>query len=283
MLIMRIALFVGFAFATSLASAEARAGSARCEGCTESQFRSKAVSLGVGQHIITSFSTNQIKLYSVTDISGGEPNVPVRWVASQQAVPADIQGLYNDIRTFYVQTNGTMRAAVEVRAVDLGMPRVTTGTTAFDVVRDVNLRGQIGDRLGRGNLPGVANLDRIGELLVQGIFGFFGAGDASIEVTVRFDDGSISVYRLSNGSYQGDYQEGRGRTSEGQVIPEENSRAYEGTWTGANEVPKIVEHLKGLGANIVYQGTGTTQYSASCSYNGITGGLLCVVQRRRPY
>lgn len=266
-----------FAFGLLL-TCNANAGSARCEGCTDTQFRAKAIQLGEGQHIITSFSTNQIKIFDVYDRSGGEPGVPTQWWASPVSVPSDVQSLFGEARHFYVATNATMKAAVVVRGTDLGVAGLTSGTNAYNVVTNFNLRSMIGDRLATGTLPGWANLDRAGERIVQGLFGFLGAGDASIEVTVQFADGSTVVYKMNVNSGTGQYQAGQSRTKNGQAIPEANTQEYQGTWQGGGDQPALSNHMGGLGAIITYSGTGSGYGPMTCSWNGRT--LTCNVQKK---
>ena len=256
----------------------ANAASARCEGCTETQFRAKAIQLGEGQHVISSFSTNLVRIYNVYDSSGGEPGVPTRWLASPVSVPADVQALFNDARSFYVATNATMKAAVVVRGTDLGVSGLTNTTNAYNVVTNFNLRGMLGDRLASGTLPGNANLNRAGEQIVQGFFGLIGAGDASIEVTVLFSDGSTVVYKLDVSAGTGQYQAGRSRTKNGQAIPESNSPDYQGTWSGGTDQPALANHMGTLGATIVMSGTGSGYGPMTCTWIGTT--LTCKLQKK---
>lgn len=255
----------------------AQASSARCEGCTDAQFKTRAIALGEGQHVITSFSTNKIKMFNVRETSGGEPGVPPRWIATAVAISADMQSVFNDGREFYVATAGTMKAVVVVRGIDLGVPGLTSTTTAYDVLRDFNLREQLGDRLATGTLPGWANLDRAGEQIVQGLFAVIGASDASIEVTVEFSDGSTVVYKLNTNAGTGQYQVNRSRTKNNQAIPESNSPEYQGTWGGSDQ-PALANHMSGLGAIVTYTGAGGGYGSMTCTWVGTT--LTCRLQKK---
>lgn len=248
-----------------LVSGVAQAGAARCEGCSESQFKAKAKMLGLGQHVISSFSTNQIKIYNVRmESSGGEPGVPDIRLAIPVAVPADIKALFDEVHHFYVQNGSSLRAVVLVDGEDLGVSGMQ-GATAYDVMTDVNLRGRLGDRLIQP-FKGIDQLDYAGEKLLQGLYGFIGAADASIEVTVEMSDGSIVVYQLANGTYTGKYLEGRSRTENGQVIPEGNSPESQGTWTGDGDIRDLKEYLEGLGARFTQIGTGTIMQTMTCSW-----------------
>lgn len=228
----------------------AEASSTRCEACSDSQFREKAKQLGVGEHVITSFSTNQVKIFRVWDGANGEPGVPSVLVVQPVSVTPSIQGAFDDIHRFYLQTNTTMKAAVSVRGADLGVPGLTGSTTAYDVMRNANLRAQLGDRLATGTLPGWSNLDRIGEQITQGVAGFFGAGDASIEVAVELAGGTIVVYKLDATSGTGQYQKDRSRTQDGQLIPEANAPEYQGTWRDGPGLPGLVNYFRGIGIEV---------------------------------
>src|SRR3546814_9627362 len=94
-------LIFGVILLFGLFSGVAEAGAARCEGCTESQFRAKARTLGAGQHVISSFSTDQIKIYNVSVVPSGEPGVPDIRVPIPVEVPEDIQALFDDAFRFY--------------------------------------------------------------------------------------------------------------------------------------------------------------------------------------
>lgn len=273
-LFMYAALLVGAVIAGNV-----QAGSARCEGCTDSQAREKAKQLGIGQQIVSSFSTNKIWIFSVFDRNRGEPGTSPLIAAAPQAVPADIQALFDDARRFYVATNGTLKAAVTVIADDLNLQGLTGGD-AFDVVRDANLRARLGDRLATGTLPGWSNLDRAGEQITQGLFGLIGAGDASIEVTILFSDGSRVVYKLSVNSGTGQYLENRARTAGGELIPESNSPGNQGVWYGGGaELAPLVDHMQYfIQAEISYSGTGSSFGSVTCTWIGTT--LSCRVHRR---
>ncbi len=255
----------------------AQAASARCEGCSVTQFREMAKQFGVGQHIVTSFSTKQLMLFEVTDSSGGEPGVPPRIVVRSIAIPANIQQAFEEAHRFYIFSGRTMQAAITIVANDLdGVPGLK-GATAYDVMSNFNLRSQLGDRLAAGPLPGWSQIDRAGEQLVQGVFGFFGAGDASLEIAVQMSDGSTVVFSVNQKSNTGQYQNDRSRTKNGQAIPEENAIRYTGTWLGTDQ-PALGNFVGGLGASVTYVGTGSGYGSMTCTWDGKT--LQCRLQRK---
>lgn len=266
---MRGFLAVLLAVASLVWMGESEASSARCEGCSDTQFRDKALSFGVGVHLLTSFSTNQIRMYEVRDTSGGEPGVPSSLRTVQVPVDTDIKQLFHEVQPFYAMSNGTMKAAVVVRASDLGLPQAQ-GKTAFNVMTDVNLKTQLGNRLANGPLPGLANLDRIGEQILQGVLGFFGAGDASLEVTVLMADGSTVVYKLETIGGTGRYIEGRSLTTDGEVIPESNTVSNQGTWSGS-QIGNLATYMSQIGATVNYvHGSGASAGTFVCTWNGQT-------------
>ena len=268
-------ILVVFSLASFFFSPDANAASARCEGCTNSQFIAKAKQLGLGEHVITSFSTNQLRLYKVFDGAAGEPGVPLTLLVQPVAVSAAIQAEFDDARRFYVATNGTMKAAVTVRGADLGIPDLVSAT-AYDVMGNYNLRGRLGDRLATGTLPGWANYDRAGEQIVQGIFGFFGAGDASIDITVELADGSTVVYQLDTSSGTGQYQRDRSRTRDGQPIPEANAQEYQGTWRGSfRDMSALANHLGRMGVTISDLNAATSYGYLVCVWDSVNTRLTC--------
>lgn len=257
-----------FAFGISLAGT-AKAGATRCEGCSDAQFQAAAKALGPGRHVVSSFSTNRVSMYDVTQVAWDPP----LWMAVPIAVSAEVKSVFDDAHHFYVETNATMKAAVVVKGTDLGVPGLTGTTTAYDVVTNANLRAQLGDRLASGTLPGWSNLDRAGEMIVQGLFAAVGAGDASIEITVQLEDGSTVVYKLTNNSGTGQYQAGRSRTKNNQLVPEANTPEYQGTWQGGTDQPSLGNHMGVIGATVI--GTGN-RGPMTCTWKGTT--LTCTIR-----
>lgn len=254
----------------------AEAASSRCEGCSDAQFRQRAIALGEGEHIIISLSTNTIRMYNVHDTSGGEPGVPVRIVATPAGVPSDIQAAFNDARHFYAMSDGSMRVGVTVHVNDLdGVPGLN-GATAYDIMTNFNLKSQLGDRL-TGPIPGWTGLEVSSEYIRQGIYGYLGISDASIEITVVGADGSTLVYKITRDSGTPEYQAGKSRTKNGQAIPESNSAAYQGTWSGVDQ-PALRNYLIDIGVPISYNGTGSGYGSMQCTWDGRT--LRCRVQKK---
>jgi hypothetical protein len=271
-------VFFGLAIAPG-----AKAAAVRCEGCSDAQARDAAKTLGFGQHIVSSFSTNRIWLFRVFDRNAGEPGAPIVVAVTSDPVPADVQALFAEVRDFYLFTGGTMKAAVLANADDLNVPGLT-GASAFDVVSDANLRARLGDRLASAPLPSLGQaLNRMGNHITQGLLGLIGAGDGSIEVTIVFSDGTEVVYLLSPSSGTGQYLEGRSRTATGQLIPDRNApHQYEGNWSGAgHEVQRLSIHMQYvIGATILHVPPTPYQVSSYMRCEIVNGNLRCSVSVR---
>lgn len=258
--------------AGSFFTGNVQADAARCEGCSASGMRAKAISLGIGTHIISSLSTNTMKSFYVWSERDSYRTGP-KFFAMETGVPADLEETFVVAREFYQATNGTMRGVVEVNADDLGVAGLN-GASAYVVMSDYALKGRLADRLGHGNLPGVFNnLDRAGEKMVQGAFAFIGVSGGSIEITVRMSDGSKVVFRQSTENASTEYQADRSRTPDGQPIPEANSAEYQGTWYGGgnqgfnDNMRDLANYLDKLGASITFNDGGGGRV-LSCSWDG---------------
>lgn len=229
----------------------ALAAAVQCEGCSEAQMRSKAVSLGEGIHSISSLSTSTIRTYRVDPNPDGYP----QWLVKQMAVPLDVQENFQGALQLYAVAGPSMRAAVEVPVDGLDGVSGLKGSSAYDVMTNVNLKGQLADRLASGPLPGVANLDRAAEQLVQWGFSKIGLSpDASIEITLKFSDGTSMVFKLVGTTGSAEYLEGRSRTANGQVIPESNSPEGQGTWTSAtgDNLDDLASYLDRIGSQMTF-------------------------------
>lgn len=276
---MRISLVGLIALVGLMISGAAQAGVARCEGCTSAQFQSRAKSLGLGTHTITSLSTNVIKRYYVFDRNGGEPNTPTRLAATEMGVPTDLRGIFAAAVGFYQVTGGTMHTAVTVRADQLGVAGLDNATV-FDVLSDANLRMRLGDYLARQPLPGVADqLESARVFLTQGLLGFVGVTNGSIKVIVVLDDDGTIVYGMNMGSVTAVYQKKSARTADGQYVPDDNSAENAGTWYGGGvqgyegDLVQFAHYMEQLGATI----TGTGAGSMVCTWTPPT--LTCELKR----
>lgn len=260
-----------------LLSAAAQASVARCEGCSEAQFRQMAINLRTGRHVISSLSTNQIRMYEVyfeRDLHRSDPNYG--WQAIPVTVPPDIQEAFVVARDFYVLTAGSNAYVVTVDGGSLGVQGLHDAT-AYDVMTDINLKGRLGDRLTR-ELPDTS--DAVNRMILQiaaGGLAFIGVGDASIKIVVVLADGSTVTYEFTPADITtADYQEGQSRTEGGQVIPESNSADNTGTWYGNGEdLSGLLNYLNEIGATTSGTGSGTIIMRMDCSWDG--QALNCIV------
>lgn len=273
-----VALLALVALQTAPSTLQAKA--ARCEGCTDSQFRQKALSLGEGQHVITSLSTNRVRAYRV--IMETEPGSNYGQLFLQaQSVPSDLRYIFDVAVKFYALTKGTMKYGVTVDADDLNL-RGLNGATAYDVMLDANLKARLGDRIAQGDLPVSDTLDRAGEIILEGGLSAIGINeDAELLIAIRMEDGSIVVYKIGVLGYTGDYQEGRSRTASGELIPESNSASSQGTWYGPDGLNGLSNYLQRIGATMANSGSGTVIVRIKCSWNGKT--LHCVREHRSAF
>lgn len=264
-------LLCATAFGTS-----ANATSVRCEDCSFREFRQKARSLGEGKHILTSFSTNEMKAIEVVieDEPGYSPPYLQPWTP-----PADITNTFNVARDFYMLTAGSMSYRVEVDGDDLGV-RGLDSATAYDVMSDWSLKSRLGDRLFAKPLPGVAPvINRVGEQIRQLLLGYVGASDATITIAVRLDEGTVVVFRVDQNTVTADYLEGKSRTIDGEPIPEDNTEPYEGTYRGSG-LDSFASYMDGIGAVMGDSGGGVYIVSVTCSWEAFDdeghGQLTCI-------
>jgi hypothetical protein len=161
----------------------ASAATSRCEGCKPMEFKEKAKQLGTGQHVIASFTTNEINGYEVSSINGD-------LVVQDATVPDELQVIFAEAREFFLHTDGTARAAIEVHIDELGVPG-GNGATAADVAWNANLRAMVGDRLVKP-LPGTdAVVNRALAGISTGAYSYVGLSDGTIRITVGTADGRV--------------------------------------------------------------------------------------------
>jgi hypothetical protein len=147
------------------------------------EFKEKAKQLGTGQHVIASFTTNEINGYEVSSINGD-------LVVQDATVPDELQVIFAEAREFFLHTDGTARAAIEVHIDELGVPG-GNGATAADVAWNANLRAMVGDRLVKP-LPGTdAVVNRALAGISTGAYSYVGLSDGTIRITVGTADGRV--------------------------------------------------------------------------------------------
>lgn len=260
--------------AFALSSVEATAGNPvghSCDGCGYSQMRDHAKSLGAGQHYVFNLDGGPILKFEVLF----EPEFgPDPWMVWDLPVEDVVQEAYLGLQHVHDTSGGAMALSARVDGSKLGVPGLDSAS-AYDVMNDANLRGRIGDRLVQGSVP---NLNTFVNTLISSGFSIVGMqGDVKIEITVDLPDGSSVVYMVEIGVSSARYLPGRSRTPGGQVIPEENTNEWTGTWYGAgDDLSGLRDHMHLLGASLSGQGSGEIIEIISCTWDGRT--LNCTVR-----
>lgn len=235
----------------------------RCEGCSSSQYRLTAESLGIGEHYLYSLSTREIHKFLVLY----DAEFDVRQV-EEGIVESDVSGAFGGLLEIYDKSNGTMGIQVEIDSQGLDLIGLGTATT-FDVMGDANLRARLGDRLAQGN---VSELYPLIDLFIKVVLAMANQGPVFIEFGVRMWDGSLVVYRWDAGTRSATYLYGRSRMADGQVIPEANSQEFAGRWVGdENDLAGLLDHLGRLGVTIIK--VSSSVGSMDCTWDGAT--LTC--------
>lgn len=281
-LLQRASLATRFALLFCLATAgvlpaAATAATIRCDGCSDATMKYKAKMADVGEHTLYDLAGNRVKAYYVSyepELYPNATNYYGRLHVMQLGVPADVKEYVSYLSTAYAETGGTFRAKARVDAHDLGVNGLGSAT-AYDVMGDANLRARIGDRLAQGSIP---NVPVWAEWMAAHLQSYLNFRETLImEIEIELWDGSLVVYEVKYGRNSASYLEGRSRTAGGQLIPEDNTRNYAGTWYGAgDDMNAFINWMERLGAGTSSSGSGMIIQSVSCSWNGHT--LHCVIK-----
>lgn len=260
-----LSMIISGAFSNS-----ADAASARCHQCTQAKAASLASGMGIGRHQIFDFASGHVWSFEV------EYDAEFRRyrALTTPSTPADID-LALKLRSLFVETGGTMRKFVEVSSDSLGIMGLG-GANVYDVLRDRNLRIAIGDRLD-SPLP-ASGTD--GVRVVMGAFVAGGEkyaglkGQVSMEIRVRFVDGSSMIFLLTAEKRGANYVIGSARLASGSGVIEDNTREYQGTYrvNSASELDDFLAQARSYGINVT--GFGTGRYN--CSFDG--SNLSCVLE-----
>ena len=311
---MRLVMTAVFATAWMFLSPFASAQHIACNGCSDPLYEDVVRYAGPGDHHVYDLSRGILRRYRVECGTGGwiqgagdgpaesgaaTSSGPVTLGEQSAAycttpptvalIPNDtaVENAFTLLRQAYLETQGTLAKDLVIDYGDLGFP-FPAAPSAFDVVRDANLRAMIGDRLNNANF---------GIMSRAGLFYLAAAGDAllgfrdaiSITVTIRMPNGTTVRYLwVRAGAGAGaTYLKGQSRTMGGQLIPEaENNRDNAGTWfgnppTGAEEdLSEMPGHLAWLGARL--QEIGGNNVRVECRWDGSTAGgsLVCTIVGR---
>ena len=239
--------------------------------------------LGDGEHILYDISNGQIHQYQVTGwgerpINAGDSEGVY---VLETTLPGSIQTAFNFAKQIY-QQNGSTSQPVSVHVNQLTDLPNFNQASVFDVIGDATIRTQIEDRLGRP-LPGLSQVDAIGETLIQSALAYLGLADkVEIEITLVFADGATAVFVRDGTGGAARYQKGRSRTPSNQVIPEQIDSASQGVWTAVpgtgDSLDDLVVHMANLGAQISFSGSGERVVRLTCTWTVMDGetSLSCV-------
>jgi hypothetical protein len=246
---------------------EGRAAIFECRGCSASVMEYQARHQGPGTHVVYDLATGTTLGFEVHY----EPDVWTgggywdQMFAAPTSVDPEVQALIDSLSIYFGETNGLMASFITVALDDLdNLPSGVSGASAYDIVRNANIRAMLGDRLAQGNIPGASNafftLVNMG-MSIAGV-----TSGTVLEVTVVSADGTSTVFKIEVGVGSAEYQSGRARTEDGQLIPEANSPNYAGTYSSPSA--DFVGHLGGLGIPVSGGGGGGSIIWLECVWDG---------------
>jgi hypothetical protein len=262
----------------------------RCDTCqNDGDFRAEAVRMGPGTHLVYNVGANVIQQYYVGSSSGGGGGGEVPRAARaanpvvlKQTPPAVAVEEVRRGNRVYVEGGQTLRPTYVVPVEMLGLNPDARSRTAYDYVRDQNLRAMVESAAGNVNVisqvVGANVLTAVSDL-IQLASNYTGLRDqARLMFKVVFKDGSYVTIVVNLEHQNGQSEPGSERTAAGQLIPSEIQQV-QGTWTdyGGENLAAMATHMSGLGAAMVYSGpTSGSITGIVCSGSG--NGKTCVVQ-----
>lgn len=263
----------------------------RCDTCqNDGDFRAEAVRMGPGTHLVYNVGANVIQQYYVgssSSGSGGGGEVPQAaraanpFVLKQTPPAAAVEEVRRGNRV-YAEDGQTLRATYVVPVEMLGLNPDACSRTAYDYVRDQDLRAMVESAAGNVNVISQvvgANVPNAVNDLIQLASNYTGVRDhARLMFKVVFKDGSYVTIVVNPEHQNGQSEPGSERTAAGQLIPSDIQQV-QGTWTdyGGENLAAMATHMEGLGAAMVYSGpTSGSITGIVCSGSG--NGKTCVVQ-----
>ena len=292
-------LCVGLAIAVgasmSIGEAAAAPTAIRCDTCDEGGFRAEAVSRGAGVYITYNLANNTVSQYYVGSSSGGGggPTVPRRAgdastaaagpVVLRQTPPAAAIEEVRRGNRAYVEGGMTIRPTYVVPVNQLGLNADAAQKTAYDYVRDANLRAMVESSTGSidtiTKVVGAGFLNAVSDL-IQMASNYTGLRDqARMMFRIVFQDGSYVTVIVNLENQNGNTEPGSARTPAGQLVPSD-IQDVQGDWTnlGGEDLGRMNGHMANLGATMVPLGkiSGSVIKGISCSGSG--GSKICHVQ-----
>lgn len=274
-----------------LTSGEASAVAVRCDTCRDDgHFRAEALRLGTGTHLVYNVHTNSIQQYYIQgNTSGGGGDVPRAVKASsslsvfRQTPPAAAVQEVDRAHRVIVEGGGTLRPTYVIGVDMLGLNPSAREKTAYDYVKDANLRAMVESAAGNVNVISQvvgANVMTAVTDLLQLASNYTGLRDqARLMFKIVFKDGSY-VTVIVNLEYQnGQTEVGSERTAAGQKIPTD-IQEVQGEWTdyGGENLGRMATHMESLGAKMVGTGPTNSGFVRAISCTGGPATKMCLVE-----
>ncbi|MBD8526983.1 hypothetical protein [Pseudomarimonas arenosa] len=255
-----------------------------CHGCNPNSYSSLAVQAHGSVTNVYDFRNNRIATFLAQCGIGNQPRSQPRTTASQlaarqrcvmESMPTSVDDseFYSQAYQVWIETRGTMKVNLDLSPSQLGIG----DSGVYEFIGNVNYRIRFGDALAAGNVPGLS-----------AAASFLGSRASA---AMGFTDGLVTVVRINFSGGQGGsaqiectpptgcrYIQGSARDQRGQIVPEENSGSYAGTYyfgDDRNASNRFIDHMRNMGVQIV--GSNARLYEWTCTFNGQT--LTC---KQRP-
>ncbi|WP_236621804.1 hypothetical protein [Luteimonas huabeiensis] len=202
--------------------------------------------------------------------------------ALERIPPVEAVNELNKAHTLHA-IGGDLRPMFNVPVHMLGLPASHRTKTAYEFVKDYNMRSMVSSAVGdAGVISQVTSSNLIGALqdLKSLVTSYLGLRDqAGLIFKVVFTDGSYVQFTVDIDSPLGTYIEDSARTAAGQAIPS-SIDDVRGTWTngGGDNLGPMADHFGRLGATMTFVGAaGGAITSIVCS--GVGAEKVCRVTR----
>lgn len=275
----------------------AMAATLPCEGCGYAQMQARAVTAGRGDHIIYSFSTDQVRKFSVIcqgsaplgsasgSISSGDAGARDRGddgSSPMAACPLGRPLLANEIpltgaevhawnlaEDFYTKNGGRVDR-VDLRRDTGDLPYGRYSESVYTILSDYQARTDLYDVIFNNQ----SILDYAAALAAS-VIAAVGFLPNRLLVSVTFEDGTSIVLRYDADLRNFTLVPNSARLANGQALIEANSREYQGNYsTGGVDIAEYVNYLVSMGVVVTEDGTNGRLI---CSWDGHV--LRCRVSR----
>lgn len=258
----------------SLFSVDSNAAYLRCDGCSTSAMRSKAISAGFGTHYVADFRSGNVLGYMhAHPRAGGGRDI---------AVPGDAQDVADLMAEIYQATSGSLEKTITVYSDTLGIDGLG-GATAYDFVDDWPLRSRVQSHLW-ANFPTLGSPNGAWSYILGNIDSLLATLSPAIgwiesfrlNIKLVFTDGSSVQIRADFDSETAEYVPNSARDQHGQGLLEDNARPYAGSYhfPGENGAADFIERAIRMGIPVT---GGSSGVRVRCTWDGST--LHCVVSR----